>query len=300
MRDENNGVKISINSGDEGSDSGGEEGENIVDIDDDFSHSTTIVGTVHVSPNSKETVENLVSKKQPDVVGIELDRERLYDMLERDSDVLGRDNNDVEFSLGRVIREQQEKQIEGTGMLKPGEADMLPAVSEAVDLNLDVGLIDMSKQSLKENVVDKSYDGEGNLDLTILNKIKRGEFSDIYDSVSSLVFSRQEILGNLDSEDADISDIVEAMENSSQSEVASQFEPLREIAPEFVESLIDERDKNMAGHIHWLRQNGYSSVCVMGLGHISGVKSYLQNPSDIPEDCVQEPEWYEYQKLELS
>jgi len=290
MSANNEGTRIEINANHES-----QNGRSVVELGD--TGATTLVGTVHISPESKNRVEQVISEKRPDVVGIELDKGRLHDMLNRDSQVIG-GNSKNGFNLGKLVRKYQQSQIGGTDMLRPGEADMLPAVSKAVESDLTVGLIDMSKQELKDNLLENSYDNEGNLDLTIVNKIQSGKFSEIYESVSNLISSRKEMLENTD--DLDVSEVVERMENSSRDEIDAQFEPLRGIAPEFVEALIDERDKNMAGHIHWLRQNGYSSVCVMGLGHLSGVESYLQNPSEIPGNYVRKPDWYSYQNIELN
>lgn len=292
MSKNDEGTRIEINANYDDS----RDGESITELNDEFPAETTLVGTVHISPESKNKVEQVISEKQPDIVGIELDEERLYDMLNKNSQVIGGDMNSG-FNFGELLRKYQEVQIAGTDMLEPGKADMLPAVSKAIEHNLTVGLIDMSKQELKNNLLENAYDSEGDLDLEIVNKIQNGEFSEIYESVSNLISSRKKMLENTD--ELDMSEIVKNMENSSKDEIKAQFEPLRDIAPEFVEALIDERDKNMAGHIHWLRQNGYSSVCIMGFGHLSGVEDYLQNPSDIPSSYVRKPEWYSYKRINL-
>lgn len=272
-----------------------------VTLDDDYEGTVRLVGTVHVSKTTRERVVSTVQEEEPDVVAIELDQDRLYDMFERGADVVEGENVGDEDEGGAIqdlIREQQQGQFDGEDMLQPGEADMLPAVREGVDLGKEVALIDMSMEQLQQNVKSNAFDEDGNLDVEIVNKIKEGSFGEVVDSVKEFVRSQREMQGKVD-EDG-MAGVIKDMEESSVDEVAEQMDSLREVAPEIVEALIDERDQYMAGRIHWLRQNGYDTVATMGRGHLQGVYGYLNNPEEINSDYVVKPDWYEYSTIEIN
>lgn len=264
--------------------------------DPQYSGSVRLVGTVHVSKETRNRVVDTVQEERPDVVAIELDEDRLFEMFKRGADVVGGEAEQQDtggFGLRDLIRKQQEKQFDTDDVLKPGEADMIPAVDEAVSLRKEVALIDMSVDQLKANVKENAYD-DGSLDLEILDK----SFGEVTDALKGFVRSRSEIADKV--QDEGIGAVVEHLENASLDEVKGQMDPLREIAPEVIEALIDERDRYMAGRLHWLRQNGYDAVGVMGRGHLQGVYEYLQNPSEIPDQYVVEPDWYEYETIEIN
>lgn len=266
-------------------------------LDDDYEGRVRVVGTVHVSKQTRERVNETIDEEEPDVVAIELDDARLSEMFKRGADVVGgeaEDEGDDGFGLRDIIRQQQESQFDGDEFLQSGEADMLPALRLGVDQGSEVALIDMSVDELKDNVKSNAYDESGNLDLEILNK----SFSEVTDAVKGLVGSRSNMAEKV--QDEGMSAVIDQMENASLEEVKDQMDPLRNVAPEVIQALIDERDQHMAGHIHWLRQNGQDVTAVMGRGHLPGVHEYLQNPDTIPEEYVEKPEWYNYSKVELN
>jgi len=143
-----------------------------------------------------------------------------------------------------------------------------------------------------------AVDEDGNLDIEIVNKVMDGSFGEVVERVKQFTSSRDGMRETLEEEG--MSGVIKEMEQSSLDQVNEQMEPLREVAPEVVEALIDERDKYMAGRIHWLRKNGYDTVATMGRGHLQGVYHYLQNPEELDEEYVVEPDWYEYSNIEIS
>lgn len=312
---EDDGITININTGDDETDEDEtehtdttEEEHNEYDedflrddgtivLDDEYDGRVRLVGTVHVSKETRERVRETINEEEPDAVAIELDDERLSEMFKRGADVVGgdaEDEGDEGFGLRDLIRQQQESQFDEDEFLQSGEADMLPALQLGVDQGAEVALIDMSVEELKENVKSNAFDESGNLDLEILNK----SFGEVKDAVKGFVGSRSDMAEKV--QDEGMSAVIEQMENASLDEVKGQMDPLRNIAPEVIEALIDERDRHMAGHIHWMRQNGHDVTAVMGRGHLPGVYEYLQNPDTIPEQYVEKPDWYNYSKVELN
>lgn len=64
--------------------------------------------------------------------------------------------------------------------------------------------------------------------------------------------------------------------------VEDYVERMRGVAPGAARALIDERDVVMASRLVGLREMGYEVVAVVGAGHEQGVRSYLDEPIDIP------------------
>jgi pheromone shutdown protein TraB len=280
-----------------------QEDESILDEDgtveiqsEEYEGNVRLVGTVHVSERTRDRVLDTIKEDDPDTVAIELDRERVYSMFERKADFVGGESvgEDDGGGLRDLIRKQQKQQFDGEGMLKPGEADMIPAALEGIEQGSNVAMVDMSVEKLKSNVMDNVYDEDGNLDLDLFNK----SFSEIAQSVRGLVQSRSEMAEEVKEEG--VSAMVEKLEDASLDEVRSQMDPLRDVAPEVIQALIDQRDQYMAGRIHWLRENGHDTVGVMGRGHIQGVYHYLQNPEQIDDEQIVEPDWYDYTVVDIN
>lgn len=261
-------------------------------FEDEYSGVITLVGTVHVSKETRKRVIETINNMKPDVVAIELDSDRLYSMFERNADIVQGDVS-TESGFRDLLRKNQAKMFDKEGLLKPGEADMLPAANTATELGSRIALIDMSIDELKSQVKSNVFPN-GQFDLEILNKSS----DEIIQSIMDLFKSRKDMASKMQNEG--ISSIVENMENKPISDVKKQFEPLENLAPEFVNALIDERDKYMSGRLHWLRKNGYDVVSVMGRGHIEGVYYYLSNPNEIPTEYVTEPDWYGYEEITIS
>lgn len=312
-QDEDDGITIKINSDNESDESNvgddevstsqtdNDESDGLLDEDGtvvvggDYDGSVRLVGTVHVSKQTKDRVLDTIQEEEPDTVAIELDKERVYSMFERQADVVGGEAVEQgESGLREIIRQQQENQFDTEDMLKPGEADMIPAALEGIEQQANVAMVDMAVDQLKQNVIDNAYDEDGNIDLEIFNK----SFGEIVQSVRGLAESRADMAEKL-KEDG-FSAVVDKLENSSLDEVRGQMDPLRDVAPEVIEALIDQRDQYMAGRIHWLRKNGHDTVGVMGRGHLEGVYEYLQNPETIDEEHVVEPDWYDYTVVDIN
>lgn len=266
---------------------------NIVQLDDSYDSTTTLIGTVHVSKNTRKRVLDTIADMNPDVVAIELDSERLYKMFEGKADInIGDIPPNSMFQ--DIIKKQQEKMFsDKDGLLKPGDADMFPAANKAMKINSEIALIDMSVDDLKSNIKSNIFK-DGKISLEIFNKSS----DEIVDSLKLFINSRKDMATRAN--ENGIEGLVEEMENSPLSEVSKQFEPLNNLAPEFVTALIDERDKHMAGKIHWLRQNKKNIIVVMGRGHLLGVQEYLNNPETIPDKYVTEPDWYNYTTIDIN
>lgn len=68
-------------------------------------------------------------------------------------------------------------------------------------------------------------------------------------------------------------------------------ERTRQRAPEAFQSVLQDRDEVMAGHLYALanHERFNSIVAVVGVQHLTGVLDLLSCPSDIPNECIENP-----------
>lgn len=283
--------------------------------DDSYPGAVTLIGSVHVSRETRERVVETIESKQPDVVAIELDRERLGTLFERASE--GEHNEEGNDMIRNLLRKQQEQMLGDEDVLPSGEADMLPAVNMGVSQGARVALIDMPFNEVKEDIKsdigidvleDAFRDLRENPDfataMEIANRVRRSDVGlDILqrDNPKEAVQEVQEALGPMKDRMANGSGgQVGQLEDMSYEELSEMTEAYGEVLPEVIDNLIGKRDAHMAGHLQWLRENGYTVSAVMGRGHIAGVSEYLENPETIPEEFVVRPDWYQYSTIEIS
>ncbi len=253
-----------------------------------------LIGTVHVSKSTRERVIDLIKNTKHDIVAIELDSKRLYSMFDRSSDFThGNINNSTGFK--DILRRYQENKFgNNDNLLRPGEADMLPAVEEGINQGSDVALIDMSVSKLKSQIKSNAYKN-GKLDLELFNKSS----DEIIDNIKELVHYQKDIALSVNTENG-LQNYVDKIENAPLDEVKNNMKPIENIAPEVIDALIDERDKYMAGHLKFISEQNKDVIAVMGRGHLLGVYNYLQNPDLIPDKYVKEPDWYNYSTIDIS
>lgn len=280
----------------------------------DYTGSVTLVGSVHVSKETRNRVLSTIADTQPDVVAIELDTERLNELFDKAAD--GEHEQDDQDMIRQLLKTQQENMLDGEDVLPAGEADMLPAVNAATEQGAKVALIDMDFNELKEEikqdigidvVQDAVEDLRNNPDTaTLFEVINRARREDVgleilkRDNPVEAVMNLQEKVGpmkeTIQSDDSTIS----AFEDMSAEELSEMTDAYGEVLPEVIDNLIGQRDAHMAGRLHWLRTNGYDTTTVMGRGHIAGVRKYLENPDTIPEEFVTEPDWYDYKTVPIN
>jgi len=72
-------------------------------------------------------------------------------------------------------------------------------------------------------------------------------------------------------------------------QVTTQLDAIRQFAPNLMESTIDTRDEQMAGHLRWLADDGYDVLAFVGLGHVEGIRQYLEDERSLREQYVRKP-----------
>lgn len=74
-----------------------------------------------------------------------------------------------------------------------------------------------------------------------------------------------------------------------ETQVATTLEAVRQLMPNLVESTVDIRDEQMAGHLRWLADEGYDVLVFVAVGHVERIRQYLEGERSLGEQYVREP-----------
>ncbi|WP_414837318.1 TraB/GumN family protein [Candidatus Nanosalina sp. VS9-1] len=217
-----------------------------VDLGD---RTVTLVGTAHVSQESKEEVHSSIEELEPDFVGVELDESR-YDSLRNGSG--WKDLNIVEairegkgfLLFMNLILSIYQRRIGLQEDVKPGE-ELLEAVKTAEENDIEYGLIDRDINETFRIAMEK---------LSVWEKLKL---------VSSMFIADEEMEVEDLKEDNMLNTVIKALE---------------EEFPTLKETFLDERNRFMAKKI--LDRDFENGVVVVGAAHVEGLAEELQKKSE--------------------
>lgn len=217
-----------------------------------------LVGTAHVSNKSAEDVENIIEKEEPDVIGVELDKNRLKAIKEskgsknltiEDFFKMLMDGKLFEHIFTMILSIPQNKLAEKFN-IKPGQ-EMIKGIELAEKKEKELLLLDRDINITIPRLIKA-------IPIWIMPFIG---FSAIF-SLLAVEFIKQSDIEKLRSGD----ELEKTM-----NQISSQF-------PDIKNALIDERDKIIAKNI--LESHGQKIVVIIGAGHIKGVKKYLNEGID--------------------
>jgi pheromone shutdown-related protein TraB len=207
----------------------------------------TLVGTVHVSPESVQEVRETIEQEHPDAVGVELCEKR-YELLterkqweEQEVFKIIREGKTYLFLANLLLSRFQKKVGEELGS-EPG-AEMIEAIKIAKDHDIPILLLDREIST----TLRRAWHAMG-----ISEKLKL-----IYALIAGLFVDTEEVMEELKNHDV----ITELMEE------------LAEQAPGAKKALIDERDQYIASKI---KESEGNMVAVVGAGHLKGITSLLK------------------------
>jgi pheromone shutdown-related protein TraB len=219
-----------------------------------------VVGTAHVSKKSVEEVKEIILKEEPDVVGVELDRNRLMGLLNKKpreiklKDVLK--TKDVFYNLIVYFLSKYQKKIGTKLNTSPGE-EMLAAINSAKEVNAKILLLDRDIQ------------------ITLKKLFKNIGFFSVVKMFFKRSFKSKNININKLLEDIEKGTINEETISEIMSFLSKNFKTVKRI-------LIDERDEYMVYNIRKIDFN--KMVVVVGAGHVEGIiKNINNNNIDIRE-----------------
>lgn len=215
----------------------------------------TVVGTAHVSQESKEEVWKAIEEEEPDTVCVELDENRLKSLREesgwRDLDVTEaiREGNGKLLLLNLLLSIYQRQLGLQQGM-KPGE-ELLEGINIAEEKGLEYALVDQDINVTLNRAISS---------LSIWDKVKLA---------ASLMVSGEEM------------NVEELKEDNLINTLVQQLE---EEFPELSRVFLDERNTYMAEKI--LEEDFESAVVVVGAAHVEGLIGELKKEkrdTDFPD-----------------
>ena len=222
----------------------------------------TIIGTAHVSAESVKEVKDEIYKQHPDVVAIELDRDRYVRLKQRMAGI----EEDQDISVTQIIKENKvmlfftssilsyfQSKIGEDVDVEPG-AEMVGAIEASEDLGIPIALIDRHVSiTLQRGINSMSF-------------IEKAKF---------MVGLLGSALGFGDEEEIDIED----MKNPEN--IDELMEMFKDEIPSVYETLVHERDAYLAGKILQIPQDHV--IAVVGAGHKQGIEQYLDSPETLPD-----------------
>ncbi|MFA5357756.1 MAG: TraB/GumN family protein [archaeon] len=210
-----------------------------------------LVGTAHISNESVKLVEETIEKENPDVIGVELDRQRLEQLL---SGTKWEQMNIVEvvrsgkthLFLLNVLLSNIQKQLGMKVGVKPG-AEMIVAVKKAQAKNITLQLLDRDVRI----TLKRAFDG-----MKLIEKLKLGF------SIISGMFGYGEQITAEKIEDLKNEDTM----NKLMKELGKQMPSVKHV-------LVDERDLYISEMIKM--SPAKKIVAVVGAGHLKGIKETI-------------------------
>ena len=215
-----------------------------------------LVGTSHISPESKKRIIRAFNEFKPDIICVELDSQRLMGLRDKNRKGPGlsaiKHIGFVGFLFASIGGYIQKKLGNITGMM-PGE-EMLLGVSLAEDNNLRLELIDRDVR----------------LTLRKLNKIPFREKMRIVWDVVRAPFQRRNKV-KFDLRGIPDKDLVKTLTSQ-----------LKNRYPYIYKVVIDERNRVMAKKLFVLRRDnpGKHILAIVGEGHIEGMSEHLKKLED--------------------
>lgn len=220
-----------------------------------------LLGTAHVSSDSAKQAEELIKEVKPQSVCIELDEERLNNMLnpkkwsETDlADVFKQKK--ASFLLANLILSSYQKRLGDKFNVSVGQ-EMVYSIKAAKEVDAQIVTIDRSIKTTFMRVWRK---------MSFMGKMKL---------LFNLIFSFLDDEG-ITEEDLEELKQQDMLENAL-SELAGEFSELKTY-------LVDERDEFLANGIR--NAPGETVVAVVGAAHTIGIKDLIEK--DIPKERIDE------------
>lgn len=212
-----------------------------------------IVGTSHISKESISEIENKFVDFKPDIIAVELDKQRLHALLsKKPTDKISPSiilKIGVSGFLFLIIGKYLQKKLASIVGVDPG-ADMMHAVNLARKNKLQLVLIDQDMQ------------------------ITLRRFSKYFTFKEKLLMIRDLVVGSFSRNKIKI-DISKVPKKQL---ITKLLKELKVKYPNLYSVLVDERNKYMAKKLfHLSRQNFDKKIlCVVGAGHLEGLKEDLK------------------------
>ncbi len=212
-----------------------------------------IIGTSHVSPESKQKIKQAFTEYKPSIIAIELDKQRLYALTHKETQKLkitAIKKIGITGYLFAVIGRALQKKLGNLVGMNPGE-DMLLGFTLAKNNNIRLELIDQDAA------------------ITLSNMSKKVKFSEkmkiLFDILLS-PFSKQKIK-------IDISKVPpQELINKILEQMKHRYSGLYKV-------LLDDRNRYMAKKIYSIIKTTPDAkiLVIVGAGHVEGIRKHLES-----------------------
>ncbi len=211
-----------------------------------------LVGTAHISKESIKLVEETIDKESPDVIGVELDKERLEQLM---SGKKWQETNIVEiiqtgktelFLLNILLSNMQRKLGEFV-VVAPG-AEMLCAIKKAGEKQTPIQLLDRDVRITLKRAFRE---------MGLIEKLKLGG------TIIAGFFGVGEKITIEKIEELKKEDLI----NNLMKELGKQFPSIKKV-------LVSERDTYIAEMVK--HSPGKKIVAIVGAGHLEGIVAHLK------------------------
>jgi len=210
-----------------------------------------LVGTAHISKESIILVEETIEKEKPDVIGVELDKERLEQLLsgkkwEQTNIIDVIKTGKTYLFLLNILLSNMQKQLGKSVGISPG-AEMLIAVKKAQETKTPLQLLDRDIRITLKRAFNV---------MSLKEKLKLGG------TLLAGFFGKGEKIDAKTIEDLKDQDLI----NKLMKELGKQMPSMKQV-------LVDERDEYIAEMIK--RSPGKKIVAIVGAGHLSGIEEII-------------------------
>jgi pheromone shutdown-related protein TraB len=225
-------------------------------LEEKISDTIVLVGTAHISKDSVEEVKQVIEREHPSIVAVELCQRRFDALTKKDKwentpvTSLLKSNN-AYLMLAQTFLSSIQRRLGKEYGVEPG-SEMIAAMKEAKQRKLDVALVDRD------------------ISITLKRAWRRMGIREKF----RLTWEFLKAILGYDEEELEELDLKEMM---NQDVITAMMEEFGEIAPSVADVLIYERDKYIAKKILDESKKG-KVVAVVGAGHLSGIKKYLEEP----------------------
>ncbi|HUK92959.1 MAG TPA: TraB/GumN family protein [Methanomicrobiales archaeon] len=229
-----------------------------------------LVGTAHVSAQSVEDVKRAIEEFQPDIVAVELDLGRFHG-LKKDT---------REPSVAEVLEVRNFNQLLIQWILSYLQRKIGIDVGVEPGAEMKAAIDEAEKRGIPLSLVDRD------IRLTLLRFWQSLGFIGKLKMFFALVVSIAEV---------DELEKIDVEEMKDQSVIDMVMEEFRKFSPEGARSLIDERDAFIAHNLVRLKEQNMGRIlAVVGAGHVSGIRAYLDAPGTLPpmESLTRQPKSY--------
>jgi len=238
-----------------------------------------LVGTAHISKESMELVKTTIEEENPDVIGVELDRDRLEQLL---SGKKWQETNLVEIIrtgktylfLLNIFLSNMQRQIGKQIGIQPG-AEMLTALKLAQEKQVPIHLLDRDvKITLKKAFSEMSLSEKVKLGVSFVGGFFGAGEKITVEKIEEL--KKEDLINNL------------------MKELGKQFPSIKRV-------LVDERDLYISEMIK--HSPGKKIVAVVGAGHLEGIITHLNSDKKIDLNILnkipQKKNWLKYVTIGL-